>query len=303
MKNSPQVLAMFIALACYTLWSAGDAFVKLATEEGMTPLDVMFFCGTLNVLFISLKIVATKRLSEFSAKSKKLMFFRTLIGVLVGFCFYTAYSKVPLANAYVIEFTAPLIIAVGGAIFLSERLPQISVAMVVLGFIGVFVATNPQSLSVYKDDAMGYAAAMAGSVLFAASQLLLRKMSQSEKTETIIFWAAGATVVFSVLMTSGDIHVPSFPAALFMFLASTATLGGWFLSMAALRRAPAAIVSYFQYFQLITGTILGYFIWHTIPAWNVFFGGAIIIVASVALAHQTRKQALLKAQGDGRTDG
>ena len=284
-------MALLFAFFSYTIWSTGDAMVKLATEESVTPLEVMFFCGSLNALFTVLRAWKLNLLPELIPISKKLVFLRTLFGVLIGFFFYTSYSMIPLANSYVVEFTSPLIVSIGAALFLSERLSRIKLLIILLGFAGAYIAINPAEILSGNISAKGYAAVLAGTICFSASQLLLRKLSQSEKPEAMIFWAASATVAFSLFMTGGNINLPSPKAALFLLFASTCGLSGWFLMIRAFKNATATSIATLQYWQLVPGAIFGYLIWHTTPGWNIFIGSGIIIASGLAMAHQTHKQA------------
>lgn len=296
MENSPKVIALLIALAAYSLQSTSDAMVKLAAGENISVHEIMFFCGVFCVFLLLGKALIQKRTSDLVPTSKKLVLIRTAFGVATNFFFFTAYSALPLANAYVVKFTAPLMIATGGALFLAERLTANVLLIIIAGFTGTYIAINPANLLSGNDIATGYAAAICGTLCFSASQLLLRKLSQNEKPEAVLFIGSCGYIVFGLFAGLWSFSIPSLAAVIFLFLASAIGLTGWFFMLSALKKATAATVSSVQYWQLIAGALLGYFIWGTVPEWNVFTGGAIIVAAGLAMARQMRKQSNVPCQ-------
>ena len=292
-KTQPQLIAMLFALLAYTLLSTSDAMIKLAADEKTSTPEIMLFCGLFCVLILLLKALKQKHLPALIPISKRLVLLRTILGVATNFFFFTAYSHLPLANVYVIKFISPLIIATGAAVFLSEQLSAKKFLIVLFGFTGTYIAINPASLLSGSELSIGYLSATCGMLCFSTSQLLLRKLSQYEKPEAILFIGSSGYVVFGLAASLSSFQLPT-PAALgFIFLSSAIGLSGWFLILSAFKRAPAAVISSIHYIQLIIGAALGYLIWHTIPEWNMFAGGAIIIASGLAMAHHTHKNATI----------
>jgi drug/metabolite transporter (DMT)-like permease len=57
----------------------------------------------------------------------------------------------------------------------------------------------------------------------------------------------------------------------------------------AYKLAPAATVAPFHYSQIITGGLIGYFIWHDVPSLHLLIGAIIIIASGLYIATHARR--------------
>jgi len=69
----------------------------------------------------------------------------------------------------------------------------------------------------------------------------------------------------------------------------TAGVGFVFMSQ-AVKLAPMAIVSPFHYTQLITGAILGFFLWDMVPSVWAWAGAVLIVLSSFVVAREAGRQ-------------
>lgn len=264
--------------------------IKLATEEGLKVMEVMCINGAFCLTLLSLWTLKCGQLKDLVPKSKALVFFRTALAAFSGFCIFNAFSRLPLAHVYVIQFIAPSVIAITAVIFLSEKISAKKFMAVLLGFLGAYTAISPSELIWGSNETTGYMFAAGGMLGFSIAQLVLRKISGTEKPISILFAGAVAFFALGGTMSLWTINIPSPKSILFACASAPFGICGWACMLAALRRAPAATVSSLHYFQLVTGSLLGYFIWHTLPEPSIFIGGAIIIASGLAMAHLSHKE-------------
>ena len=67
----------------------------------------------------------------------------------------------------------------------------------------------------------------------------------------------------------------------------------------AYKLAPAATVAPFMYSEIISGGLVGYFIWHDVPTPRLLTGAAIVIASGIYIvthAHRAEKRARLFAE-------
>jgi drug/metabolite transporter (DMT)-like permease len=188
---------------------------------------------------------------------------------------FTAISFVPLADAYTVTFTAPLLVTVLSIPLLGERVGWRRWSAVVAGFIGVLIVIRPGVGAAHWALALPLATAFG----FALYQILTRKVAAvpGETSVAMLFHLAwvGATVMTVV--------VPFFwrPVAPFDWLpmAAMGALGGLghLILIRALTIAPASLLAPFVYTQIAWALLLGYLVFGDLPDVWMLAGGAVIV--------------------------
>jgi drug/metabolite transporter (DMT)-like permease len=125
-------------------------------------------------------------------------------GAQLGWFF--ALTLIPLGQVVSIEFTMPIWTAILAAAFLGERMTVWKIAAIVLGIVGVIVIVRPSTGEVNP----GQLIALAAAVGFGISIAMVKSLTRTENTLTIIFWML---VVQSVAGFFPSIHVWVWPSA------------------------------------------------------------------------------------------
>ena len=119
---------------------------------------------------------------------------------------------------------------------------------------------------------------------FAANMTWLRRLTQSETTDSLAFFSVFVqTVACSVVML---FYREPLTFYLFVILGAAGFINivGNLCNIAAIKYAPAATVFQFHYTQIITGALIGYLVWHDAPTLPVIIGSAIIIGSGLYIA-------------------
>lgn len=295
MKNPDTLQAMCLAFLTYMLWSCCDALSKGATAFHIPPYEMTMISGAVSSLLLFVTTLYRKRISFIKPQKKGLVFIRALVVVSISVLNYLAFARLPLANFYIVAFSAPLLVSVGAWLFLKEKLSKKKGFILLLGFLGVVVAVDPSAVFRGDIDGWGYLFCFSGAVAFAAAQLLLRKMSAKESPETLLLSCTLGQAVFGGLLTLLFYHPIDYRAALFLCASACLSLPANFIMIIAMKKASAATVSSLHYTQLIPGALFGYFIWGNTVSFNLIAGAAIIVVSGLAMAqyeNAKRKRAL-----------
>src|SRR5947209_8919750 len=93
-------------------------------------------------------------------------------------------SLIQLGQVVSIEFTMPIWTAILAASFLGGRMTFGKLAAVLLGVIGVIVIVRPATGTVDP----GQLIALAAAVGFGISVAMMKSLTRTERTLTIIFW-------------------------------------------------------------------------------------------------------------------
>lgn len=279
--------AIGFALLGFALWVFSDTSMKLAGESSLPPYEIVTFLGGFGVFFMVIRAASSGKIRELWPRSPQKQLGRALLALLINLCNALAFKHIPLTLFYVTVFTAPLMISVLASIFLHEKLDRLSTLAILAGFIGVVVAINPFNQT-QGGDWIGYLSAFGGVLCFAATCLWLRVMTRSESPDSIAFFGCFVELVLGGVVLF--FHAEPVSLKIFLILGLMGLFGvvGNVFNYLALKHTTAATVSQFHYTQIITGSLLGYLIWHEVPTWNLVLGAVVIMAAGFLVA--TRKR-------------
>lgn len=202
---------------------------------------------------------------------------RGLLLLLATLCMYSAIRVVPLADAYTITFTAPLIVTALSVPLLKERVGWRRWTAVVIGFIGVLIVIRPGFGQVPWQLLLPLITA----ACFAVYQIFTRMISidPCETPFVMLFYLAWVGALATTLVVP-FYWQPVAPLE-WLWMAAIGALGaaGHLILIQALRIAPASLIAPFTYSQIIWALILGYLVFGDLPdAWML--AGCTVIIAS-----------------------
>ncbi|MFC7689987.1 DMT family transporter [Paeniroseomonas aquatica] len=152
--------------------------------------------------------------------------------------FFLGFRHLPLAEGYLVFFTAPLLTLVLAAAFLREPVPRIAWVWCLVGFGGVLLSVAPK-LGGGGGPAVGYLAVLAGTVAFAVNQTLNRRLRAEPGLVGVILWPSLVGLVLFGPMAAAD-WAPAPPGDILRMLANGALAGGAVICTAAAYRASDA---------------------------------------------------------------
>ncbi len=205
--------------------------------------------------------------------------------------FFHALKNLPIAEATILIFCAPLMIAPLARWLLGEKLRVYAMAALVIGFVGVLITIqgeNADSIGAHRLE--GILAGLAAALLYALSIVLLRQLAQRDDALVTAFlgniFPALYLVVPAVWLGVPPL-VSDLPAFAFTGLAG---FGLWFMLTQAYARAPVQRLAATEYTALIWSALLGYVFFSEIPRPQVWIG-AVVIIAAVTLSAWDGKRA------------
>jgi drug/metabolite transporter (DMT)-like permease len=282
-KTPSHLRAIGFALAGFTSWVIGDTLMKVAGEADLPPYEVVAFLCLFGVVLMAVKGAAQGSVMALWPRQPRRQLPRIVLALGCSMSNAVALAHLPLTLFYTAVFTAPMVISLMAALFLRERLTAAKIAAIAAGFAGVVVAIDPLD-SLTRGDWTGYAAALFSVLCFAGSTVWLRLITQSETSDSIAFFTSVVgTVLCGALMAWHAAPVGPF-TLLILFAMAVFTLIGNLCNFTALRLTTAATVSQFHYTQIVAGSLLGFLIWHDVPALHTVIGAAIIIGSGMYIA-------------------
>jgi drug/metabolite transporter (DMT)-like permease len=212
---------------------------------------------------------------------------RSLFGLAAMYCFFYALSILPLADAVLLNFTAPLFIPFVAILWLGEGVGGRLWAAIVIGFSGVLLILKPGS-GLYGGAAL---IGLASGAFAAVAMVSLRKLSATEPPlRVVVYYGVICTLVSCVPMLLSWQAVE--PRLLLMLAAAGgfATMGQYLLSR-GYGCAPAAQIAPFTYTSVVFAAVYGWLFWQELPGWMSAAGTLLVVIAGVLAMRRQRLNA------------
>lgn len=215
---------------------------------------------------------------------------RALIGLSAMYCFFFVLARIPLAEGVLLKMTAPIFIPLIAWLWLGERVPQLVLFAVPVGFAGVILVLKPGS-----DFSWLALVGLLGGLLAGVAKVTLRRLGRTEPTLRIVFYfALLATLVSAVPLTWGWQMPTVREWGLLLLMGAVGTAGQLLLTRGYAIAEPARIGP-FTYFSVVFASAYGYLFWgELLDAW--FLAGAVLIALAGVLAIRGKEAASLPAK-------
>ena len=269
------------ALMTFACFSGADAGMKWLTDDQGLPLPACLLVSTcFAFLPVGLYLAVTSGLRSAIPRRPLATALRGFLVSASALCILYALSiGLPLADAYVFVFMAPIFAALFAILLLRERVDLGQWAAIVIGFAGIVVASRPGFAAI----GIGQVAALLSAVLFALAAIVVRRIGDSENTGALIL---GPVVMALMMLGPLAVFDPRFPVGVQWIIV---VLCGTFAGIAqvglvlALRLSPPQVVMPFQYTQILWGIVLGFLIFGERPGILLLAGGGLIAAAGLWL--------------------
>jgi drug/metabolite transporter (DMT)-like permease len=182
----------------------------------------------------------------------------------------------PLAEATVILFAAPFLVAGLSAPLLGEEVHASTWIAIAVGFLAVLIVARPG----FGELSLFTLFPLVGAVFYAALQLITRRIAATgEHAETTLAWTLLTGIVVStpfVIYFWQPLDIRGWTLML--------GIGGTFgiaqlMMIRGFAHAPAALLTPLSYVQIVSATIFGVAVFHDVPdAWTLL--GIVMIIGS-----------------------
>ena len=197
----------------------------------------------------------------------------------------------PIAEATVLIFCAPLMIAPLARWLLGEKLRPSAMLALLVGFAGVLITVQGGDAGHENARRLeGIASGLGAAVCYALSMVLLRKLTRNDHIVTTAFLSNVFPSIY-LLPFAIALGAPPALADLPVFvLTGLIGFGMWFMLAWAYSRAQAQNVAAAEYTALIWSAALGYVFFAEVPRWQVWAGGAVVVAGVMLSAWEARRR-------------
>ena len=273
------------------LWSAtaGLLFTLLNTTMRVLTLELhpfqtqflRYFCS----LLVMLPLIARAGLAYYRPNNISSQFSRGAVHTVGLVMWFTALPWISVADTTAIGFTGPIFIMLGAAWFFGERMRWDRWVGAVIGFVGVLIVVAPK-LSAGGGGGAYTLLMLASSPVFAASFLMTKALTRSERPTVIVAWQSISITLFSLPLA---VPVWQWPGATQWFAFMVCGLLGSVAHYCLTRSFSIADISATQsvkFLDLVWASLAGWLIFADIPSRSTLIGGAIICASTLWIARR-----------------
>jgi len=263
-------------LSAVVLFSVADALAKWGGEQGFNAFQIVFFRYVFGLIPMGValylsgwRVLVTRNLRGHLVRA-------VLMGASITL-FFWGLRYMPLAEAFVIGFTAPLFITALSWPVLGERVGPHRWAAVAAGFLGVLIVLKPGIQGVRPEALLIVASAFT----YSLGALLTRKVARTEHSTAIFTY----TTLVALVLTAPVAWLTWMPmdSAAVSAFAALGVVGGLahLLVIIAYYNAPAAVNAPLEYTSLVWAALIGWVVFHEDVAATTWIGASVIIGAGL----------------------
>lgn len=240
------------------------------------PLMEIIFFLNLPAMIIT-PILLKYRNIPFCGNNKSILLLRCFLGFISMVGYYFTCTRMHLSDAISIQQLAPFFIIIIAIIILKEKIIFQQIPMLILAFSGALFVVKPGFSFDIIPAIIGVFAALFG----AGSQIALRILRLKDEPLVIVnyrVYSAGLGAL-AILYFQNSFVIPDLYIWNTLLLMGLVYLGAQVALTNAYRVAPASLVSFYLYSQIIFGTIFGFLFFQELPDIYSILGSSLIIIS------------------------
>lgn len=281
--NAKAILWVTLGTALFSLVYASGKFA-IGTAAPFQVVFLRYISGFATVVAVTALFGAP--FAQYKSARPQAHFTRAVFGCYGGLAIIWSSANMPILDATAISLLYVIFIVALGVVLLKERIGRLHWFAIILSTIGAIVVMGARGAFMRFDPSYQWPAAIAvaGALLIAFEAILIRTLSQSEKSLTVLLhvnFFGIFLVAIPAAMTWQSVTIPE--AGLILLLGPLA-ISAQYCVIRGYRLAEVSVVGPIDYSWLIFAGILGFWFFDEAPTPGVLAGAALIGVGGLMLA-------------------
>ena len=198
---------------------------------------------------------------------------RAATGTACWYALFFAITQIPLANATLLTYSAPLWMPLVAWVVTRQRVATATWIGAGVGFIGVLLVLQPQA----RGFNLGEMSALAGALFLAVAMMSVRWLGATEPMIRVLFYFFLLSTVMSVPIAALDWQPIPAKAWIWLVGLGFAQLFSQALIVVAYRYAAAEKVGPFIYSVIVFTALIDWIVWNHAPTLFTYLGMALVI--------------------------
>ena len=278
--------ALFVVIAM-SMITTNDAIIKHITEV-FNVGQIMFLRGAL-ICVIFAGVMRLRGQPVFQRRSlHRWSLFRALFELCATLFFLTGLSLLPIAVASTLGFSSPIFLALLAAVVLKEKVGLDRWFVILIGFGGVLLITNP------------FSAGASWAVIFpivcaffvALRDIAIRYVPNDLPSTQVAFTNAWVVMIggglYSIYQGWGEADAHWY---LWFIALGIALYSGYLCLIIGSRLGELSFIGPFKYISILLAILYGYLIWDETPTLSMLAGASIIVISGIILLSSEKRRA------------
>ncbi len=286
-KRTSRLDGYFMVLAASILFGVNGTLSRLLLNEGISPVTLVEFRMLLGWVCLCALLLVSKQVGMRLA----LHHWRGIIAfgmalALVTYCYVLAISRLPIAMALVIQFSAAAWMSIGESIWRKTFPSTVMVIAIVLTFGGILLVTDIWHVHLSEVDGLGLLYALCALIAYIAYLVLGRRVGKHVPALHSITWGAFvASIFWLIIQPPWVIPASTWQAEHILLIVLVGAIGMAFpfaLIQGALRRIDATHAGMVGMLELVAAGVIAYFwLGQHLDAWQML--GCVLVLIGLAL--------------------
>lgn len=259
----------------------GTSFSAVLVKFSDAPSTILVFYRMLCCVLLLSTLIALQHRDELKETKLKNILLCVVSGIFLGAhftCYFESLRYTSIASSVVLVDTEVFFVALGGVIFLKEKLSPGNWLGIVVTFAGsVVVAMGDRGGGQLLGDLIALAGAMCSAVYTLIGRRVRRDMSTTVYTWIVYFFAGLVALVSSACGGFDVVHIGMKNLLVAFGLAVMCTLLGHSVFSWGLKYEKASFVSTVKLLEPIFASVLGILLFREIPSVSSVAGGMTVI--------------------------
>ena len=269
-------MGMLFAVMAYFAFSLLDAVQKTAIIYH-SVFQILLVKYTFVLLLSFFESRRKKNYTFYKSENIKIQLLRSVLSIIESACFILSFRFLSLADAHSIASLTPVLVVALSAIILREHVSLRTWVAIFIGFIGVLIIMRP-GLSIFDPKSL---IPLAGAFFLSIYQIVTRKASAKDSTETSLFYTSIVGIVLMGII-GYSFWQPLMDYSILFFIAIGIFFSlGLYFQIIALSMARAGIIQPFHYTLIFWAIILGYIFYDDFPDIPTLIGASVITVSGI----------------------
>ena len=204
---------------------------------------------------------------------------RGLFGGGAMLCGFYAVTHLVFADAIAISYARTLFLIPLAVLLLGETVQIRRWTATGIGFAGVLVIVEPTGAV-----ETATLVAVLGALLAAGATTSMKRLSGTERTETMLFYFGLITTLVTLAPALTVWRTPGWGELALMLLMGACGGAGQYCIVRGLRVGETTAIIPFDYLRLLLAGVIGYVAFAELPGLNTFAGAALIVAATLYIA-------------------
>jgi drug/metabolite transporter (DMT)-like permease len=282
-KINPQYMGYFYVALPAIIWGSNGVIVNWLPYDSYT---IAFF-RVLIASLVLLPVVLLTRKAEVrsAARSWKVMLIQGFLLALGWGLLFHSMKLIPIGNAVLLNYTAPIFVPLLAPVFLKEKLERSTLIALAISIAGIAVIAYGQNVHVSDLNLLGVVLGIFASLAYAGFIIASKRALASFSSLVVAFYSYAIAAVFLVPFAIGSDFSAASGSWMFLLLmgiVNTAFAVTLYLKGLGMVKAQKAVV--FTYFEPVSAIVFGSIFLSQQPTALMIVGGVLILVAGYIVA-------------------